>query len=57
MKKIDWKPIKDIAELVCGATAYVLVLAASSKVIVHIAKDSSMYSHDKVDMIKQLSQD
>jgi hypothetical protein len=27
------------------------------KAIVHIAKDSGAYSHDKVDMIKQLSQD
>lgn len=27
------------------------------KAIVHIAKDSGAYSHDKVDMIKQLSRD
>ena len=107
MKKIDWKPVKDIAELVCGAVSYVLVLTAGSKVIeritavpessfagyddaigaimksgmyshdktkaaaglkrngnsafykaiIHIAKDSSVYSHDKVDMIITLSQD
>lgn len=26
------------------------------RAIIHIAKDSSMYSHDKVDMIKRLSE-
>lgn len=107
MKKIDWKPVKDIAELVGGAVSYVLVLAAYGKImerisevpesaivgyddaigaimksdmyshdkayavsalkrdgdstfykaIIHIAKDSSMYSHNKVDMIREMNQD
>ena len=38
MKKIDWKPVKDIAELVCGATCYVLMVAASSKVMERITE-------------------
>lgn len=107
MKKFNWKPVKDFAEIVGGAACYILMLAASNKVmeriseypessfagyddaigaimksdmyshdkasaaaalkrngssefyraIIHIAKDRSMYSHDKVNMIKQLSQD
>lgn len=107
MKKFDWKPVKDIAELVGGAVTYVLMVTAAGKVmervtevpessfagyddaigaimksgmyshdkaraaaalkrngnsafykaIIHIAKDTSMYSHDKVDMIEELSQD
>ena len=33
MKKINWKPIKDFAELLGGAACYVLMLTASSKVM------------------------
>lgn len=38
MKKIDWKPVKDIAELVGGAVAYGLVVAAYSKVVKNITE-------------------
>jgi hypothetical protein len=31
MKKIDWKPVKDIAELVGGAVSYVLIVSAYGK--------------------------
>lgn len=34
--KINWKPVKDFAELVCGATAYVLLLAASGKAMNYV---------------------
>ena len=40
MKKIDWKPVKDFAELLGGMAAYVLVLAASSKVVDSITASS-----------------
>ena len=104
--KINWKPVKDFAELVGGAVTYVLMLAAYRKfmnnmtevpdskfahyddavkaimksgmyshdkadavaslkrmagtefyrAIIHIAEDDSMFSHDKVNMIKALSE-
>lgn len=31
MKKFDWKPVKDLAELVGGAVTYVLMIAACRK--------------------------
>lgn len=48
MKKINWKPVKDIAELVCGATAYVLVLAVGSKAMKYVIEDpeSSFAGYD-----------
>lgn len=107
MKKFDWKPVKDFAEVVGGVVCYGLMLTAYGKfmehvtevpessfagyddaigaimksgmyshdkasaaaalkrngssafyrAIIHVAKDSSMFSHDKVDMIRELSQD
>lgn len=104
--KINWKPVKDIAELVGGAVSYVVMIAAYRKfmermcestssdivyygdavgaimrsdmyshdkadavaalkrtgntefykAIIHIADDTSMFSHDKVSMIKALSE-
>lgn len=104
MRKLDWKIVKDIAEVACGFAAYGLILMASNKIadnaigyciraigydeaiesitksgmysddkceaiktlprdagadfykaIIHIAKDSRLYSSDKVDLIKGLS--
>ena len=48
MKKIDWKPVKDIAELVGGAACYLLMVTASSKVMEHITKvpESSFAGYD-----------
>lgn len=48
MKKFDWKPVKDIAELVGGAACYVLMLAASSKVMEHVTAvpESSFVGYD-----------
>lgn len=36
MKKINWKPVKDIAELACGAVVYVLTVAAYGKVMDYV---------------------
>lgn len=63
MRKIDWKPVKDIAELLCGVACYGLVVAASQKFADHITDnhvsrvgyneavkaimDSGMFSHEK----------
>lgn len=33
MKKFDLKPVKDVVELVLGSVAYVLIVAASAKMI------------------------
>jgi 2-hydroxy-3-keto-5-methylthiopentenyl-1-phosphate phosphatase len=33
MKKFDLKPVKDIAELVLGSVAYVLIAAATAKMV------------------------
>lgn len=104
--KINWKPVKEFAELLGMVVVYGLVVDASSKMaermysgqssvtvgydkaisaimksdmyshdkadaaaalkrigsndfyraIVHIAEDNSVYSHDKVNMIKALSE-
>ena len=73
MKKIDWSTVKNIAELVGGATCYVLMVAASQKMIdyatdnyiseygyneaVKAIMDSGMYSHDKCDAVSTLKRD
>lgn len=48
MKKIDWKPVKDFAELVCGAASYVLILAASAKAMERVTAvpESSFAGYD-----------
>lgn len=48
MKKIDWKPVKDIAELVGGAVSYVLIVAAYGKVMERITEvpESSFAGYD-----------
>ncbi|MBO5319080.1 MAG: hypothetical protein J6B01_04640 [Ruminococcus sp.] len=35
MKKIDWGPIKDFAEVICGFACYGLMVAASRKIVEH----------------------
>lgn len=39
--KVNWKPVKDFAELVCGATAYVLLLTASGKAMSYVTDSSN----------------
>ena len=48
MKKINWEPVKDIAEFACEAMSYVLILAASGKVMERITAvpESSFASYD-----------
>ena len=48
MKKIDWKPVKDVAELVGGAVSYVLILAAYGKFMERVTEvpESSFASYD-----------
>ena len=48
MKKIDWKPVKDIAELVGGAISYGLVVAAYGKIVKNITAvpESSFAGYD-----------
>ena len=48
MKKIDWTPVKEVAELVGGAVAYGLVVAAYSKVVKNITDypESSFVGYD-----------
>ena len=68
--KINWKPVKDFAELVGGAVSYVLLIAAYRKCMdnmlvsnstparyddaVKAIMDSGMFSHDKADAVEAL---
>lgn len=48
MKKINWEPVKDVAELAFGAVSYVLILAAGSKVMERVTAvpESSFAGYD-----------
>lgn len=41
MKKINWEPIKDFAEVICGFACYGLMIAASRKFVENTNVDSS----------------
>ena len=46
--KINWKPVKDFAELVGGAVTYVLMVAASRKIMEYVIvnPDSEIVYYD-----------
>lgn len=69
--KINWKPVKDFAEVVGGAVTYVVMIAAYRKFMEHLTVDynsgiagygdavdaimkSGMFSHDKADAVAAL---
>ena len=39
MKKINWEPIKDFAEIICGVVAYGLIVTASGKAMEYIVDE------------------
>ena len=48
MKKIDWEPVKDVVEVLCGVAVYGLVVAASNKMADRIidAPDSTTVGYN-----------
>lgn len=73
MKKINWSIVKDFAELIGGATCYVLLTAASRTALGYVTDnyiskagydeavkaimDSGMYSHDKCEAVNAIKRD